>query len=165
MNKGFAGKEQQLHLYAVSFKNCFSQWNYSFLGVKQSVSNWVETNYEIALLIMLNCESRKHQLIIHFCTGFDSFHHRGHRGRRGYDYLWIRSLCPRCLWWNSSFPYGNELFWYRLPWSTLPRLPNCPSDFSDWSKIYPCWFATAPKTAVQFEDGGLIWILGIWGSV
>ena len=25
MNKGFAGKEQQLHLYAVSFKNCFSQ--------------------------------------------------------------------------------------------------------------------------------------------
>ena len=25
MNKGFAGKEQQLHPYAVSFKNCFSQ--------------------------------------------------------------------------------------------------------------------------------------------
>ena len=39
---------------AISFKNCFKAWNNPFHTEKHLVSNRVETNYEIALLILLN---------------------------------------------------------------------------------------------------------------
>ena len=39
---------------ASSFKNSFKAWNNLFHSLKLLVSNKVETNYEIALLILLN---------------------------------------------------------------------------------------------------------------
>ena len=44
----------------------FTTGNTLFLGEKRSVSNRVETNYEIVLLILLNYVIRKHNLIEFF---------------------------------------------------------------------------------------------------
>ena len=58
MNREFAGEGQQLHhLFTckrLGFKNSFNPWNTLFQGVKLLVSNGVETNNEIAWLILLN---------------------------------------------------------------------------------------------------------------
>ena len=40
----------------------------------------------------------------------EPFHHRGHGGHRGYNYLWIRTLKPLCpLWWKESKLHRHEL--------------------------------------------------------
>ena len=66
---------------------------------------------------------------------FDSFHHRGHGGHRGYNYLWIRTLkplrppCP--LWWNSSFMHRNKsIFKDVIVLNQIPQFPDWASKLS-----------------------------------
>ena len=66
---------------------------------------------------------------------FDSFHHRGHGGHRGYNYLWIRTLkplrppCP--LWWNSSFLHRNKsIFKDVIVLNQIPQFSDCASKLS-----------------------------------